>query len=174
MCPIGRCTKINTGLSPSASLLYHTGAFLSTAFRGLFPYASPGKRRSFMIHGSTILARGKHGRLYGGCPPCLLYHTHLGKSIGFTLLAERWHNIDYELLLEYLGNRISDNSDEDNSPFLYLCHSSSYWGNEKVVFIMPEAFVTSYRLLILTFIFSIKSVKHFNWNSLSFISLKSE
>ena len=91
MCPIGRCTKINTGLSPSASLLYHTGAFLSTAFRGLFPYASPGKRRSFMIHGSTILARGKHGRLYGGCPPRSLYHTHKLKSMGENVLAQSWH-----------------------------------------------------------------------------------
>ena len=50
-----------------------------------------------MIRGSTILARSKHGRLYGGYPPCLLYHTHWGKAIGLVhsgrVMAQTWQNL---------------------------------------------------------------------------------
>lgn len=44
-----------------------------------------------MIHGSLFLLKGKHGRLYGGCPPILLYHTHKFKSMGENVLAQTWH-----------------------------------------------------------------------------------
>ena len=75
-------------------------------FGHFFLYASSGKQRSFMIHGSTILARSKHGRLYGGCPPCLLYYTHLGKSLGGAhpggVVAQSWQKLrSYELRCFY-------------------------------------------------------------------------
>ena len=57
-------------------------------FRGLFSVASKVKQGTVrpmitMKHGSTILARSKHGRLRGGCSPGVLYHTHWGKSIDY-------------------------------------------------------------------------------------------
>ena len=43
-----------------------------------------------MIHGSTILTQRQARRLYGGCPPCLLYHANNLKSMGENEMAQSW------------------------------------------------------------------------------------
>ena len=91
------------------------------AFRGHFSFASQMKQgvvRPMITktHGSTILARGKHGRLCGGCSPRELYHTHLLKiKIFFEnggAVAEKrgnWENM--YLRIDFLcSNNLSNNA----------------------------------------------------------------
>ena len=83
----GTRTKSTQGFSP---LHYHYTMLIypcQQAFLRFSLYASSGKRR---YADQLFLLKGKHGRLYGGCPPRSLYHTHNLKSMGKNVLAQSW------------------------------------------------------------------------------------
>ena len=60
-----------------------------------------------MIHGSTIIAQRQARRLYGGCPPCLLYHVNNLKSMGENEMAQSWQLMLFRKFLNDLEHRLS-------------------------------------------------------------------
>ena len=84
---VGRAQKSTQGSCP---LHYHYTMPrypCQQAFRHFLLYASSGKQR---YTDQLFLLKGKHGRLYGGCPPSLLYHAHNLKSMGENEMAQSW------------------------------------------------------------------------------------
>ena len=77
-------------LAPRTIIISRRYTRVNRLFGTFFWMLPRGSKRSLWYTDQLFLLKGKHGRLYGGCPPRLLYHTHNLKSMGENEMAQSW------------------------------------------------------------------------------------